>query len=177
MTTLITDVATGLALTAPTGWVRVPSPLLALVIIDETAKSIQPPVFMANVVGTVAELPEGTTIASFTEQSTTAWASSIGQGTVINIGLHQTSGVEGREIVGSYAENGRGVTTVTYLYVHNGLGTRIDVSFGVWDTPEGIEVARQIVADLVLPTAATVLDGNLEQQLAQTIGGALDGSE
>ena len=173
---LITDSATGLGLIAPEGWVRVSSPLIALVIVDEGARSVVPPVFMSNVVGTVAELPEGTTIVEFTQQSTTAWATSIGQGTVLNVGLHVTDGVEGREVVGSYAENGRAVTTVTYLYVHNGLGTRIDVSFGVWDTPEGIAASRQIVEGLVLPTSATKVDGNLEQQLAQTIGGALDGS-
>lgn len=166
------DARTGLTVGVPPGWQSIKTPLVAGVL--RLAGPVPEAVFRPTAVATVVEVAPDESVAIFTERTTRALIGELG-GRVLNVGVWMIGEFEGREVLTTYTTGGRAVVVASFLCVDGLLGTRIDVSFGIWDAPEGLEVARSIAHDITLPTRATPDSGSRQHELAQVLAGVSRG--
>ena len=161
MTTPIAkDTHTGLALSLPPGWHQADQDAFALVLIDGNPGAAS--TFTPNIVATVVQLLEGDDLLSFTERTTSAWLES-SNGVLVHVGTAPTDDFDGRETVVLYSEGSLGLAVHTLLFVENGLGTRIDSTFRVWDAPEGVTLAPFLLNGFTPPHTAPVAQATAEQ--------------
>lgn len=172
MTAHTIDSTTGLGITLPVGWRLIPSPLVALSAIY--GERLPQGLFVPTIVATVVTVEPDEAVQEFTRRTSEALLAAVSSGRIVNIGVWEQGDVEGREVLTTYTEDGRGVIVATYLYVAGGLGTRIDVSFGIWDASTGVELARQVCGDVLLPQSATPTSADPAADLARLLGGMQD---
>jgi len=156
----VTDRTTGLSLGRPENWHRVqPSAFDLVMVLEDPTRPHG--VFQPNAVATVVPVPEAATLMSFTESTTTAWLAATPVGHVVAVDYYPAGGIDGRRIISNYDEQGIGVTMASFCFVHSGLATRVDVSFGLWNTAEGMRDSDYIMQSFGAPKAfaeASALD-------------------
>ncbi|WP_167042843.1 hypothetical protein [Salinibacterium sp. ZJ454] len=144
------DRTTGLTLGLPQDWQRVENTAVDLVLVhNDPARPAG--MFQPNLVATVVPVAPDVDVARFTEQTTLAWLDATPTGHVAAVDLSWMDGQWGRRVLASYSDRASGVTLNSYCFVQAGLGTRIDISCGIWNTDDALRAAPEMLGGFVAP--------------------------
>lgn len=146
----VTDRVTGLSLGRPQYWNRVQPSAFDLVMVHDHPERPEGR-FQPNLVATVVPVSDTATLTAFTESSTTAWQRALPTGHVVAVDFYATAQLEGRRVISNYDEQGVGVTMASFCFVHAGLATRVDISFGIWETRDGMRDSDYIIQSFEAP--------------------------
>ena len=149
---LVTDRTTGLALGRPQNWHQLKPSAFDLVMVHDDPSRPEN-VFQPNVVATVVPVGDAATVAAFTKSSMSAWLRLVPTGHVVAIDYYSADSLEARRVISYYDEQGVGVTMASFCFVHAALATRVDISFGVWNTADGLRESDHIMQSFEAPKA------------------------